>query len=262
MNRDWRIELAQSDNVSVISYLEKDAIRNALNIWYLQRGEKGFELRVCRIGDEVKAHLSIYDTPEAVYIDLGGESSAARSLLHLVPSKAVLITTDELRDVVTRELKFDKIYSNDIMVVRRGEEKLKSPDSATRLSRKHDVEYSTFGSSFNVPAVPIEWIRERLDNDIIYGAFADSTLASVASLVAWLPEVAVIMGVETRPEFRRRGFGSIAVSSAVREALKLSQCCSLFVRSDNEQAIGLYRALGFRKIGEELWVDIGTGMIP
>ncbi|MDG6996886.1 MAG: GNAT family N-acetyltransferase [Nitrososphaerota archaeon] len=262
MNRDWTIELAQSDNASVISYLKKDVIRNALNVWYLQRGEKGFELHVCRVGDEVKAHLSIYATPEATYIDLGGDSNAAKSLLPLVPEKAVLMTTNTLRDQVTSELKFDKIYSNDIMVVKRGEEKLKSPNLATRLSRKHDVDYSAFGASFNVPVVPIEWIRERLENDIVYGAFANSTLASVASLVAWLPEVAVIMGVETKPEFRGRGLGSIAVSATVREALKLSQCCNLFVRSDNEQAIGLYRALGFKKIGEELWIDIGTGLVP
>ncbi|MCL4518229.1 MAG: GNAT family N-acetyltransferase [Thaumarchaeota archaeon] len=70
------------------------------------------------------------------------------------------------------------------------------------------------------------------------------------------------MGVETRQEFRRRGYGSIVVSAAVREALKHSRCCSLFVRSDNEQALGLYWALGFKKIGEELWVDLGTGLIP
>ena len=148
------------------------------------------------------------------------------------------------------------------MVVERGEERLRNPELATRLSRESDIEYSNFGSSFNLPALPIEWIRKRIDEDTIFGAFADGKLASVASLVAWLPQMAVIMGVETKPEFRRRGLGAVAVSAAVREALTLSQSCSLFVRSDNAAALSLYREIGFKKVAEELWIDIGTGLIP
>lgn len=257
-----RVERARRNEADVVAYLERNIVRNALDIWNLGQEDSRYELHVCRVGLEVKAHLSIYNSPEANYVALGGDEKAAGALLHLIPSKAVLTVPPGLRGLVASKVRCDAIYPNDFMIVRRGEEKPKSPELATRLSHKHDLEYSSFGSSFNVPSMPLEWIRERLDDDIIFGAFSDGRLVSVASLVAWLPQVAVIMGVETKPEFRRRSFGSIVVSAVVQEGLKHSQSCSLFVRSDNDEAIGLYRTLGFQKFGEDFWVDIGTGLVP
>jgi ribosomal protein S18 acetylase RimI-like enzyme len=262
-DEDLRVERAQSGDLEVIAYLEREIVRNSFDIWNFQSGDKRYELFVSRVGGGIRTHLGIYSTPEAVYVSLGGEPSAAESLLPLVPHKAVVTMTSVFRDLITRMLEYDAIYPNDIMVVNRGEERLRSPDLATRLSRESDIEYSTFGSSFNIPAVPMEWVRERLDKDIIFGAFADGNkLASVASLVAWLPQIAVIMGVETKPEFRRRGLGATVVSAAVREALTLSESCSLFVRSDNGAAVSLYSELGFKKVAGDLWIDIGTGLIP
>ena len=257
-----QIEHAQRSDLDVIAYLGKDLMRNALDIWYLQREEKGYELLVCRVDKEVKAHLGVYNTPEANYVTLGGDPAAAGSLITFVPSKAVLLIPVDLQELIIRNVKYDTIYSNELMIVERGNEKLSRPELATRLSTVHEIEYSRFGSSFNVPPVPIEWIRERLENDIVFGVFDNGVLGAVASVAAWLPEVAVIMGVETKPELRRRGLGTIAVSAAVQEGLKRSRCCTLFVRSDNEQAISLYNRLGFEKVGKELWVDINSGLKP
>lgn len=262
MEEELKVERVAKGDRDVIDYLEKDIIRNALDIWGLAHESERYQLLVCRHGKDIKAHLSTYNTPEAIYMNLGGEELAAEALVSFVPTKAVVTTTNELSDLVNRQLKFDAIYPNDFMVVNRGEETLRSPEKASQLSREFENEYTTFGASFNVPQVPIEWIRESLDKNFIFGAFENGKLASVASLVAWLPQTAVIMGVETKPEFRRKGLASIAVSATVQEGLRRSQSCSLFVRSDNEQAIDLYRLLGFKKRGDEIWIDIGTGLIP
>jgi len=34
------------------------------------------------------------------------------------------------------------------------------------------------------------------------------------------------------------------------------------VRSDNYSAIKIYEKIGYKKIGEKLWVDAGTGIKP
>lgn len=212
MYGDLQVERARENDSDAITYLEKEMVRNILDIWYLQRGDRRYELHVCRVGSEVRAHLGIYSCPEAVYVGLGGESYAAEVLLPLVPSKALLTVTPTLHDLVTRKLRFDAKYHTDNMMVRKGEEKLQDSDSAKRLSREHDVEYATFGSSFNLREMTLEWAREQLDNDIVFGTFANCKLASVASLVAWLPQIAAITGVETKPQFRKRGLGGITVS--------------------------------------------------
>ena len=257
-----RTERVQHSDQDTISYLKQDIVHNALDIWYLQRRDKRYELYTCRVGSDIKAHLSIYRSPEANYVSLGGDPGGAEELLPLVPAKGILLAPLSLQGLVTQKFNRGTIFRNDIMMVMRGEEKLRNPEQATRLSRNHGSEYSTFGASFNMHNAPLEWVQEHLDSDFIFGVFAEGKLASVASVVAWLPQVSVIMSVETKPIFRGRGLGRVVVSAAVLEGLKHSRSCALFVRVDNEQAIGLYRGLGFKKVGEELWIDIGTGLIP
>jgi ribosomal protein S18 acetylase RimI-like enzyme len=257
-----RVERASRDDSDAISYLETQLVRNALDIWNLSHEASEYVLYIGRIANRPLAHLGVYSTPEANYVDLGGIEEAAEPLLGLIPSKAVLTVTPELGSLVRRKLRVDAVYSNDIMVAKRGGERLHHPEMAQRISRDFASEYSNFGSSFNAPRVPIDWIYKRLDEDMVFGVFLENKLVSVASLVAWLPQVAMILGVETKKAFRRRGFGASVVSAALQEALSRSETCGLFVRSDNAEAIGLYQELGFAKAGEELWIDIGTGMVP
>lgn len=246
----------------MIQYFESDEPRNVLDLWNLENEDRRYKLLVCRINGEVKAHLGTYDTPEAIYSSLGGETTSAEALIDFIPRKTILTTTRELGDLIGRRLKFDASYPNDIMMVRRGEEKLTDPGRAVRLSIDNDIQYSEFGSSFKIKNVSMEWIREQLATATIFGVYVDHALVSVASLVGRLPSVSEIMAVETKPEFRGRGFGSIAVSAAVREGLKQSITCSLFVRQDNSSALAIYKKIGFNKVGELLWIDLGSGLVP
>ncbi|MDG7030873.1 MAG: GNAT family N-acetyltransferase, partial [Nitrososphaerota archaeon] len=134
----------------------------------------------------------------------------------------------------------DAAFLNDLIVVRRGEETLNRLTSAVRLSGDNTVEYAPFGASFNIHGSPLVWAHEILEQSCVLGIMSGGKLVSVASLVAWLPKMAVIQGVETKPEFRGKGFGSAVVSAAVQEGLKRSDCCSLSMRSGNEAAT-LYR---------------------
>lgn len=257
-----KLETLAKPTKAALSYLEQNIVRNALDIWLLARERKRYNLHVCYIADVISAHLGIYDTPEAKYTSLGGNLEAARSLLLFIPDKAVVTAPPKFGRLVADRFPTSVAYPNDIMTLKRGAEKLEDPGQARRLTSNSADEYATFGSSFNVGKIPEEWSREQIRRYIIFGIFIGGKLASVATLGAWLPKVAVILAVETKPKFRGRGLGARVVSAAVQEALKRSETCSLFVRSDNEAAVALYRKLGFRKFGEELWIDKGTGIVP
>ncbi len=258
----FEVETIDRPVPKVLSYLGEDLVRNALDIWALTKERSRYDLKVCSLGNEVKAHLGIYKTPEAQYTSLGGDTAAAKALLGYIPGKAVLTIPPTLAELVRTKVRLDAIYPNDIMLVTRGEEELEDSGSVRRLGPSDFAQYSTFGSSFNVGEASKQWAKDRLSKNVIFGVFDEGKLVSVASLAVWLPKTAVILGVETKTEYRRKGFGRIVVSAAVREALRRSESCSLFVRSDNQEAISLYQKLGFKKVGEELWIDIGTGIVP
>jgi GNAT superfamily N-acetyltransferase len=247
----------------IAEYLQANLLANALDLWNLQHEPNNFELFVGRDQGRITGHLSIFRSPEAYYTSLASDApDGAGPLLDLVPEKCVLIVEPGLYNSIKSIIQPHLAYPNDRMIVAKGHEILMNSDSAVRLLVEDASEYVRFGASFNSPQLPLEWARERLERDIVFGVFSDASLASVASLVARLPSMAVIMSVETLQEFRGMGYASVVSSAATKEALKYSESCALFVRSDNSAAIHIYEKLGYRKIGDELWIDVGTGLIP
>jgi ribosomal protein S18 acetylase RimI-like enzyme len=245
--------------------MEQNVLHNAMDIWLSKHEPERFTLYVYTDENEaVKGHLGIFDTPEGRYVTIRGDENAASLLLAQLPGRAVLFVPPDLYPHVRQIVRSDAVYSTETMVIGR-DQAGGLPDSrheVKRLSEDDADEYSTFGAPFHTPTTPIDWTRERLRRDLVFGASWDGKLASVATVAAWLPQISVILGVETKPEFRRRGLGQAVVSTATREALSRSMSCTLSVRSGNDEALGLYRALGYQKRGEEMWVDLGTGMSP
>ena len=72
----------------------------------------------------------------------------------------------------------------------------------------------------------------------------------------------MIGGVYTHPGYRNRRYATLATSAITDEALGKSDAAALFARSDNYSAIRAYEKIGYRKIGERLWVDVGIGIRP
>ncbi|HVP17007.1 MAG TPA: GNAT family N-acetyltransferase, partial [candidate division Zixibacteria bacterium] len=87
-------------------------------------------------------------------------------------------------------------------------------------------------------------------------------LVSYAGSFIQLPQVWLIGGVYTDPEHRNKGYATLATSAITEEALRTADAAALFARSDNHPAIRAYEKIGFRKIGEKVWVDVGTGLKP
>ena len=104
----------------------------------------------------------------------------------------------------------------------------------------------------------IDWIGKMP----VYGVFVNDELVSYAGSFLQLPEVWMIGGVYTDPNDRGKGYATLATSAVTEEALRNAETAALFVRSDNYSAIKVYEKIGYRKIGEKLWVDVGTGLRP
>lgn len=261
MRRTAGVERVYSDDQEATAYLESDIARNALEIWELKFESDRFELYAVRDEGRTVAHLSNYHAPEADYVIVGGRATAILPLLSLVPPKAVVILAADAFEAAKGSIRPGLVYRVDLMMVRRDEERLVEPRAAVWLSEKHTEEYAAF-SPPGIPQAPVDYARDYLARHPTLGVLDDGKLVAVASLGAFLPSMAVIMAVETLKASRRKGHGSAVVSAAVREALSRSEACSLWVAGENAGAISLYRKLGFNKVGEALWADLGTGQHP
>ncbi len=61
---------------------------------------------------------------------------------------------------------------------------------------------------------------------------------------------------------RNRGYATQATSAVTEQALSNAECAALFARTDNSPAIEAYIKIGYKKIGERIWTDQGTGLRP
>src|SRR5579862_9500162 len=118
------VERVYGDDLEAIRYLEGDLLRNALDIWGLGFEGQRNELYVVRDQGKIVAHLSIYHAPEADYVNVGGTESEIGPLLTLIPGRAVVFLTMKAFLAVEGRLKPDSVVLNDMMIVRRGEERL------------------------------------------------------------------------------------------------------------------------------------------
>ncbi|MDO4324877.1 MAG: GNAT family N-acetyltransferase [bacterium] len=90
--------------------------------------------------------------------------------------------------------------------------------------------------------------RRNLKNDIYFGLFERGVLVSIAAISAATKTSAMIVGVATRPEYRKKGYASAVMGTLCRESLAEGrQFLCLFY--DNPAAGKIYNRIGFKELG-------------
>jgi predicted GNAT family acetyltransferase len=168
-----------------------------------------------------------------------------------------------LVNVVKEKFPHASCYPEYQMYAAKGEEHVVSPNFAQRLKPQHvsllAQLYLTGESQFHKSE---ETCKKLLKKRGVYGVFQNGKLVSVAVAVPLLPEIGEIRGVLTRPNYRNKGFGTMATSAATKHILERADGANLYVAADNKAAIRVYEKLSYKKIDEWFWVDIGTGLKP
>ncbi len=75
-------------------------------------------------------------------------------------------------------------------------------------------------------------------------------------------DLCLLGGIYTAKDHRMRGYAAQVTSAVTKEALREAPIVSLLVVSTNRPAIRLYEKLGYRKVAEWTWMDVGTGRTP
>ncbi|MGP8072808.1 MAG: GNAT family N-acetyltransferase [Thermoplasmata archaeon] len=248
-------------------YLSLDPIGNAFALHDLSREPDRTELWIARVEGQLRAHLLVYDPHEfgVKWVHLSGRPDAAEELLaHLPARKAVAITDPALAPQIASRFETSGLYPEDIMVAEMGSARLIASSLAVRLTGEHAEEYARLvvPSVFPLNEKVLELNRRRLNDEVVYGIFADGVLVSVAGTSVRTPGAWIVGGIQTLPSHRKKGYATQVTSAVTKEALGEAGRAGLYVRRDNDAAIRVYERLGYRKVGERVWIDLGTGLAP
>ena len=214
---------------------------------------------------DLKGYILIYTALEFPSIVMDCKGETAEKLIKYAPkTRFIMHAPPTLLPAIKRSFPDAKHYVENWMLVKRGQANLFRSKFVRRLQSNKDASELAMLLSAQkdrprgIAKKYIDWIGKMP----VYGVFVNDELVSYAGSFLQLPEVWMIGGVYTDPNDRGKGYATLATSAVTEEALRNAETAALFVRSDNYSAIKVYEKIGYRKIGEKLWVDVGTGLRP
>lgn len=258
-------ELQETNRKCVLELLGSDVVRHVFAFYDVQFDPEHSLMHVAFDKKELKGYLLVYTGLEFPSIILECEIDAAETLLSHAPKDGFIMHAPlSLLPAITKTYPSSKTYAEEWMIVRKGEQKCFTSKHVRRLNPKRDASQlakllSTRGDRSKPTAKKCsEWISKMP----IYGVFIQNKLVSYAGSFLQLPQVWMIGGVYTHPNHRSKGYATLATSAVTEEALKSAAAAALFARSDNASALKAYSKIGYQKLGNKVWVDVGTGMKP
>jgi len=247
----------------IIEYLRGDATRNLFAIYDLLKERENTTISLAIEGDGIVGYLLRYSGlsyPTAIIRGL--RPAVARLLEEVRGQKMVLFLDPDALDMTETKLNATSVIPEDLMVVRTDGARLPTRNLARRLGSGDAASILALYSDYRPTRENSERYARWAERHVVYGVFRKGVLASVAGTWAEADDGWVIGGVYTSPSHRGSGFATMATSAVTEQALRNARQSTLFVVSSNEPAIHIYEKLGYRRVGERLWVDLGTGIKP
>ncbi|HDM88452.1 MAG TPA: GNAT family N-acetyltransferase [Candidatus Bathyarchaeota archaeon] len=257
------VEVKEHNRRFITEQLEADVIRHIFAYYDIQFDPKHTVMYAALKDQRLRGYILIYMALDYPSVVLEGDLEAAKNLIEYAPKdKFVMHIPPALKSVVIDKFPSARCYVEDWMLVRMENAHFYESNLVRRLRVEEDAKrLAALLSKWRKKLTP-ERCLSMIKKNPTFGVFVNDEIVSYASSLLQLPQAWMIGGVYTHPKHRNRGYGTLAVSAITKEALKNAEAAVLFVRSDNKPAIRVYRKIGYRKIREKIWVDVGTETKP
>jgi RimJ/RimL family protein N-acetyltransferase len=248
-----------------IKHIGPDVIKHVFALYDVQHDPEHTTIHAVFEKNDLRGYILLYTGTDVPSIILECEEEIAETLIRYAPKDHFVIhAPPSILRPVKRRFPNAKIYVENWMLIRKENAKFVSSKLVKRLNTEEDA--SKFAQLVHSRKDrPITYIKKYVDwitKMPIYGVSKDEVMVSYAGSFIQMPQIWMIGGVYTDPKYRNKGYALLATSAVTKEALEKAEMAALFVRSDNHPAISVYEKIGYRKIGEKLWVDVGTGLKP
>jgi ribosomal protein S18 acetylase RimI-like enzyme len=258
-------EINEKNKPIILEYIKSDIVKHVFAANDIQKDPQHTTVHAAFENGNLRGYILIYTATDVPSVILECEENVAQNLFEHAPSNNFIVhTPPNLLPAIKRRFPDAEHYVEDWMLVKKSEARFFKSEFVRRLRTKEDAS-ELANLLLSRKDRPLSSLRKYIDwisRMPTYGVFRESRLVSYAGSFIQLPQIWFIGGVYTYPEHRNKGYATLATSAITEEGLKKAEVAALFVRSDNCPAIRTYEKIGYMKIGEKVWVDVGTGLKP
>ena len=258
-------EINEKNQPLIIASLKSDIIKHVFAYYDIQNDPQHTTTYAAFENGNLQGYILIYTATDVPSVILECETLLAGRLLeHAPPGNFIVHAPPNILPAIEKKFPDAKHYLEDWMLVKKNEARFSKSELVRRLCTEEDAQKlaDLLLSRKDRPPGMLKKYADWISKMPIYGLFREDQLVSYAGSFIQLPQVWLIGGVYTQSEHRNRGYATLVTSAITEEALKTAEATALFARSDNYPAIRVYERIGYRKIGEKVWVDVGTGLKP
>jgi len=256
----------ETNKQRIIDSLKTDIIRHVFAYYDIQYEPEHTTTYTAYENGNLDGYILTYTaiSPTSIILESDCAATAEQLITYAPEDHFIMHASPNLLPVIQRRFPDAKYYIENWMMVRKGEAKLYKSDLVRRLHTNDDALQlaKLLSTRKDRPDRTVEKYMEWVSKMKMYGVFIDGRLVSYSGSFLQVPEVWMIGGVYTHPDHRTKGYSTLATSAITEEALRNAEAAALFVRSDNYPAIRVYEKIGYNKISENIWVDVGTGVSP
>jgi predicted GNAT family acetyltransferase len=187
---------------------------------------------------------------------LSGEPMVVEDLVRASAVQAPFVvreTSADLAEVIERHYEDVTVHAQQRMDVTRDTFQAADTLDARQLA-EWDVD--SLLAFYDAPRQAVEGYSEWIANAFVAGIYFADELLAVGSTMVRLPEIWVLVGIETAPDERGRGYGTAVTSFLTGAGLAEVERVSLTVRKDNAAAIRVYEKLGYQVRDDRVWIDV------
>jgi len=255
----------ESNKEHFIEQVSQDVIKHVFARYDIQYDPEHTTIHAFMEKSDVRGYILLYSGTDVPSVILECDEKTVETLIAYAPENHfVMHAPTKIRASIERRFPNAKIYVENWMLIEKENAKFFNTKLARRLSTEEDTAHFA-DLVLNKKDRPNAYAKKYIDwiaKMPVYGIFIDGVMVSYAGSFIQMPQIWMIGGVYTDPKHRNKGYALLATSAITKEALEKAEMAALFVRSDNNPAISVYEKIGYRKIGEKLWVDAGTGLKP
>jgi ribosomal protein S18 acetylase RimI-like enzyme len=258
-------KVEENNKQSVIDSIKSDVIKHVFAFYDIQYEPEKTIIYAAFENERLKGYILIYVALDFPSIVLECEEDTAEKLLVYSPENHFIMHTQpNLLPIIKRKFPEAKHYDENWMLVKKGQANFFKSTLARRLRTEDDASKlaDLLSTRKERSRGTVNGFMNMISNMPTYGIYENTKLVSYAGSFIQLPQVWMIGGVYTHPDYRNRGYATLATSAVTEEALKNAETAALFVRSDNFSAVRVYEKIGYENLGKKLWVDVGTGLRP
>ncbi len=252
-------------------YLKQDRFMNACvlhDVYYANlRRRCKFYVAIDKV---IVGSLTIYRSPNPSYPPaawLSGSKESAYRLCNIIhEDKATIHTTLGNSEMVEKRFPKASRCKADLMLIRNGDKKFTTKCNVKQVCPGECIEERILLAGGKPTKKTIDlWKKmdKEKEDSYTYLGFAGKNAVSTSSTAHVVDNLWLVGWTYTKPEYRKQGYAASVLSKALDDTFNKfrGKQTVLFVLGHNKPAITLYHKIGFKKIGEMIWLEHNTDFL-